>query len=97
MIIPGTRRLDISSVLKVVPCNSVFTSSVWAKRTICSSVIKFFPISGQPVTVIPPPVVLTPTVVGQPMTTQGNNPQDAFRRAQEQAQVRKICVLEVRP
>ncbi|XP_021935773.1 poly(U)-binding-splicing factor half pint isoform X2 [Zootermopsis nevadensis] len=43
-------------------------------------------IGGQPVTVIPPPVVLTPTVVGQPMTTQGNNPQDAFRRAQEQAQ-----------
>lgn len=43
-------------------------------------------IGGQPVTVIPPPVVLTPTVVGQPMTTQVNNTQDALRRAQEQAQ-----------
>ncbi|GFG31899.1 hypothetical protein Cfor_02518 [Coptotermes formosanus] len=43
-------------------------------------------IPGQPVTVIPPPVVLTPTVVGQPMTTQVNNTQDALRRAQEQAQ-----------
>lgn len=43
-------------------------------------------IGGQPVTVIPPPVVLTPTVVGQPMTAQVNNPQDALRRAQEQAQ-----------
>ncbi|XP_069677782.1 poly(U)-binding-splicing factor half pint isoform X6 [Periplaneta americana] len=43
-------------------------------------------IGGQPVTVIPPPVVLTPTVVGQSMATQVNNPQDALRRAQEQAQ-----------
>lgn len=43
-------------------------------------------IGGQPVTVIPPPVVLTPTVVGQPMTSQVNNTQDALRRAQEQAQ-----------
>jgi hypothetical protein len=46
-------------------------------------------ITGQPVTVIPPPVVLTPTVVGQPMTAQVNSPQDALRRAQEQAQVRQ--------
>lgn len=44
-------------------------------------------IPGQPVTVIPPPVVLTPTVVGQAMTAQVNSPQDALRRAQEQAQV----------
>jgi hypothetical protein len=50
-------------------------------------------IPGQPVTVIPPPVVLTPTVVGQPMTAQVNNPQDALRRAQEQAQVRQIDIL----
>ncbi|PNF13856.1 Poly(U)-binding-splicing factor half pint [Cryptotermes secundus] len=43
-------------------------------------------IGGQAVTVIPPPVVLTPTVVGQPMTAQVNSPQDVLRRAQEQAQ-----------
>ncbi|XP_067015888.1 poly(U)-binding-splicing factor half pint isoform X2 [Anabrus simplex] len=40
-------------------------------------------IGGQPVAVIPPPVVLTPTLATQP---QVGNPQDALRRAQEQAQ-----------
>ncbi|XP_069677783.1 poly(U)-binding-splicing factor half pint isoform X7 [Periplaneta americana] len=49
-------------------------------------------IGGQPVTVIPPPVVLTPTVVGQSMATQVNNPQDALRRAQEQAQSRVVIL-----
>ncbi|KAK6635686.1 hypothetical protein RUM44_000940 [Polyplax serrata] len=35
---------------------------------------------------IPPPVVVAPTVVGQPMVNNVNNPQDALRRAHEQAQ-----------
>lgn len=35
---------------------------------------------------IPPPVVVTPTVVGQPIANNVNSPQDALRRAHEQAQ-----------
>ncbi|KAK7868819.1 hypothetical protein R5R35_003654 [Gryllus longicercus] len=43
-------------------------------------------IGGQPVAVLPPPVVLTPTLASQPPSSQQANPQDAIRRAQEQAQ-----------
>ncbi|XP_046994556.1 poly(U)-binding-splicing factor half pint isoform X2 [Schistocerca americana] len=43
-------------------------------------------VAGQPVAVIPPPGVITPAVIGQPLSAQGVNPQDALRRAQEQAQ-----------
>lgn len=48
-------------------------------------IITYFSFPGQPMTVLPPPVVLNPTLA-QPIVPQVNS-QDALRRAHEQAQV----------
>nr|CAD7198083.1 unnamed protein product [Timema douglasi] len=42
--------------------------------------------SGQPMTVLPPPGIMAPTVVGQPVGGPPGAQPDALRRAQEQAQ-----------
>nr|CAD7586200.1 unnamed protein product [Timema genevievae] len=42
--------------------------------------------SGQPMTVLPPPGIMAPTVVGQPVGGPPGGQPDALRRAQEQAQ-----------
>nr|CAD7452022.1 unnamed protein product [Timema tahoe] len=53
--------------------------------------------SGQPMTALPPPGIMAPTVVGQPVGGPPGGQPDALRRAQEQAQSKKLQIQAIHP